>query len=701
MSHNSQNGEEQNISCCDPALLRRKAEEILKERMPVPSKDNICADEVALVHELQVHQIELDMQNEELERARSEAEMLHEKFVDLYDFAPVGYFTIDRIGTILEVNLTGCLLLGQERQKVIGRRLQTFMLPGSIPAFNLFCRNVTGSGTKEICEVELFSDGDKRFFAHVEGTEMPEKREDSGKIRMTISDITLRREAEESLRESEERFHILFEQSPIPYQSLDADGRFLEVNSTWLDLLGYRRDEVIGHWFGDFLVPEHVSRFKRNFPEFKKNKITSDIEFLMKNKDGSIILTSFDGKVGLNPDGSFKQTHCVFRDITEKKQVEEALIESEKRYRALFEDSPVSLWEEDFSAVKLWIDSKNAEGITDLKAYFSRHPEDVRSCARMVRVNGINSTTKALIGLKSEEDCYKDLSATFSDGSYFTFKDEIILFAAGITHYQGIGVIKTLSGEEKDILIHCSVVPGYEKTWEKVLVSIVDLTDRVAMERSLRQANSKLNLLSSITRHDILNGVTVLLGYIDLASEKTTNPELKCYLNNLDEAAETIRHQIEFTKEYQEIGVNAAAWQNVSDVAVTAGSTFNRDHVILTTRCGDIEIFADPLLQKVFYNLFDNAFRYAAPFTEITVTCERRDGGLSVVFADDGAGISDEDKKKLFKRGFGKHTGLGLFLSREILAITGITITENGEPGKGARFEMTVPKGGYRFATKS
>jgi signal transduction histidine kinase len=112
----------------------------------------------------------------------------------------------------------------------------------------------------------------------------------------------------------------------------------------------------------------------------------------------------------------------------------------------------------------------------------------------------------------------------------------------------------------------------------------------------------------------------------------------------------------------------------------------------------DLEIFADLLLEKVFNNLMDNALRYGGDTMKtIRVSAEESDRGLTIVCEDDGVGITDENKKHLFTRGFGKNTGLGLFLSREILSITGITITENGIPGKGARFEITVPKGMYRF----
>ncbi|MFA6224727.1 MAG: sensor histidine kinase [Methanoregula sp.] len=112
----------------------------------------------------------------------------------------------------------------------------------------------------------------------------------------------------------------------------------------------------------------------------------------------------------------------------------------------------------------------------------------------------------------------------------------------------------------------------------------------------------------------------------------------------------------------------------------------------------DLLMYVDPLFEKVFYNLIDNALKYGGDtMTRIHIFCHETDKGLVLICEDDGVGISAEDKKYLFKRGFGKHTRLGLFLTREILEITFITIRETGEPGKGARFEMLMPKGAYRF----
>ena len=113
----------------------------------------------------------------------------------------------------------------------------------------------------------------------------------------------------------------------------------------------------------------------------------------------------------------------------------------------------------------------------------------------------------------------------------------------------------------------------------------------------------------------------------------------------------------------------------------------------------NLEVYADPLFEKVFFNLFDNAVRHGEHVTEIWIRFEQRGYAGVLIVEDDGVGVTKEDKSKIFRRGFGKYTGFGLFLTREILAITGITIQETGEPGKGARFEMIVPTGEYRFAT--
>jgi PAS domain S-box-containing protein len=224
-----------------------------------------------------------------------------------------------------------------------------------------------------------------------------------------------------------------------------------------------------------------------------------------------------------------------------------------------------------------------------------------------------------------------------------------------------------------------------------------DITERKRMEGALDEANKKLQLLNSITRHDILNQITALNFYYDTIEEVSCDTVVLSSLRKAKKATETISRQISFTSEYQDIGVKKPEWQNVGKVFLNAAGSFNTGLIRIEPFENVIEVYADPLFERVFYNLIDNSLRYGDKLTRIQCSYLENERGLVLVYEDDGVGISMDDKPKLFNKGFGKNTGLGLFLIREILAITRITIAENGLPGKGVRFEIRIPRGMYRF----
>jgi signal transduction histidine kinase len=147
------------------------------------------------------------------------------------------------------------------------------------------------------------------------------------------------------------------------------------------------------------------------------------------------------------------------------------------------------------------------------------------------------------------------------------------------------------------------------------------------------------------------------------------------------------------------MGVKKPSWQNINEIVIRTKELLPMRDVRIDVDKKDLDVLADPLLEKVFYNLFDNALRYGGDHLKtIRVFSNETGTGLVIVCEDDGAGLGETEKKHLFKRGFGKHTGLGLFLSKEILSITGITIEETSTSGKGARFEMHVPFGKFRWS---
>jgi len=221
--------------------------------------------------------------------------------------------------------------------------------------------------------------------------------------------------------------------------------------------------------------------------------------------------------------------------------------------------------------------------------------------------------------------------------------------------------------------------------------------EKFRIEESLRQANRKLNLLSSITRHDILNTLTVLIGTVDLAKMKASNPAFLEHLEMESRLLTQIHRQIEFTKDYESLGTNAPVWQNIQVLIESARDHILKNDVKIEMNHKNVQIFADPLFEKVISNLLDNAVRHGGNLTFVRFASEDHGSHLIFVCEDDGSGIPAEEKQKVFERGFGKNTGLGLFLVREILEITGFSIIENGTHGKGARFEIQIPAGMYRI----
>ncbi|MFA6226249.1 MAG: PAS domain S-box protein [Methanoregula sp.] len=216
-------------------------------------------------------------------------------------------------------------------------------------------------------------------------------------------------------------------------------------------------------------------------------------------------------------------------------------------------------------------------------------------------------------------------------------------------------------------------------------------------ERGLQIANRKLNLLSGLTRHDVVNQLMVLSGYVTLSGHYSEDAKFEQMIEKEQKTIEMIHQQILFTKEYEDLGVNAPVWQAVGTTVTSAAEGLDLTGVRLNVVADNLEIYADPLHKKVFYNLMDNTHHHGETVSEITVSWEKRESGLVITYADNGVGVDAVARPHLFERGFGKHTGLGLFFTRKVLSITELSITETGTPGKGVRFDITVPEGEYRI----
>ena len=258
--------------------------------------------------------------------------------------------------------------------------------------------------------------------------------------------------------------------------------------------------------------------------------------------------------------------------------------------------------------------------------------------------------------------------------------------------------VQGFDGVRRSIINNAAPIRTKEGKIVGAVVAMQDITESRLQEESLRIANGKLMLLDEINRHDIKNQLTLLRGNLELARMTFTDPEGQKHLKLVERAAEMIEKHVNFAKQYQELGRTLPCWHSLREEIskVIEGYDLIDLQMNWEPTCGS-EILADPMLPRVFQNLVENTMRYGDKPAVVNVHCEPDGSDLLIIFEDKGKGIPFAEKEKIFEKGYGRGSGMGLFLIKDILGISGITIIENGVPGKGVRFEIRVPPGRFRI----
>jgi PAS domain S-box-containing protein len=480
----------------------------------------------------------------------------------------------------------------------------------------------------------------------------------------TYLDITERKRAEELVRESENKFISVFSGSPVALTLVSAtDGRFVNINDAFVRSTGYTHEEVVGKTSEDLGIFADDNERGMLASALRDRHIVEDMEIRCRTKTGEIRPCLFSS--GIIMIGGKPHILSSVRDNKARKQAEEALKESEEKFREIFENANDAITVLGFTP----------EG---LPSHFTDVNENACQISGYTREEMLSMSPKDLDD-PGEWNEAQGISQKIMERGDLVFERNLV----------------RKDGNKIPIEISTHV---FTLKNQNVMLSIFrDISKRKQAEDAIRQANRKLKLLSSITRHDMNNQLLVLNGFLNILHKKVPDEQLEDFFTKIRKASSRISSMIQFTREYEEIGVNAPVWQECRELVDTAAKEAPLGQVTLKNDlAAGAEVFADPLIRKVFYNLMDNATRYGGKITTIRFSAMERGDDLVVFCEDDGEGVPANEKDKIFERGFGKNTGLGLALSCEILAITGITIRETGEPGKGARFEMVVPKGRYR-----
>ena len=310
--------------------LRHKAAEIAKKRLSLKNILPSVPEMLKLIEELEIHQVELEMQNEELVLTRSAAQHAAEKYTELYDFAPLGYLTISKEGRIIDLNLTAANMLRKDSSRLKNSLLGFFVSNDTKPFYNLFLEHVFNSNIRESCEVTLFVHGNIPMYVQLTGIVTEKKK----LCFVTMVDLTDRKKAEEALANSETRYRRLFETAKDGIIILDAvTGKIVDVNPFLIELLGYTEEQMIEKTIWEIGFFKDIPANRDKFTELQKEGLVRYEDLPLETRDGKMINVEFVSNVYLV--NKEKVIQCNIRDITERKLIQDSIKSSRATLKEL------------------------------------------------------------------------------------------------------------------------------------------------------------------------------------------------------------------------------------------------------------------------------------------------------------------------------------------------------------------------------
>ncbi len=660
--------------------LRTKAISILEQNKEKHVQDYVNDVEV-LIEELNIHRIELEMQNQELRESQQLVTYQNERYHLLYDNAPVGYFTFNNLGNILEINTTAASFLDSTVDDIMTYPFLPFIIKEYKHLFFKHIKTTFSTNIVQKCEIAIQAASNKIRFLQLQSISFYDSMYNSTLCRTTAFDTTDLNQAKIQLIHSEEKFAKAFHNSPelISISTVD-DGRYIDVNQSFLNSSGYSLEEIVGYTSQELNLWVRQSERESLIDQIKNLGAVRNLEVQFRAKSGKIQSYLLSAELIFMDEQNYILTNL--RDITELLDYKQALEESELKLRTIAENIIEVLW--------------------------------LRTSDKMIYVSPSYTT---LFG-KSYELIYENPNSFFEN----IHPDDVEklnreLESEQYTNSKILDIDLRIIGLNEQIKwIHAKTIPINNQKYNNLWVGVAfDITQTKETEQKLMELNLMKDQLFSIISHDLRNPFNAILGFIELSikavSENKTEKiahYLQIILNSAKSAFSLTENLLEWSR--MQIGKMEATPQMISPRKLSEESLDllnnmldNKQLSVFNSVAEEIEVFCDKnMISTVFRNLITNAVKYSFQGKNIYINCEVSVNEPIATFtiSDEGTGINPEELNQLFsvklkrsKQGTKgeKGTGLGLILCKDFIEKNGGSILIESTLGKGTKVIFTLP----------
>jgi two-component system cell cycle sensor histidine kinase/response regulator CckA len=620
-------------------------------------------------------------------------------------------FLLDTAGVILAVNETGARAWGRSVEQLAGACAYDFMSPAVAESRRAHFARCIQSG-----QPLHFEDEHRGIWFDTVAYPIRDSRGEVKQMAVFARDVTERKRADEALRESEARFRSTFEDAPIGIALVSMDYRFLQVNRAHCKFLGYSAQELVGMAFLDITHPEdkdanfRASRVMREggprLDRFQKRSI---------RKNGEVVWGEVSASVIRDTDG--KPIHVIAQivDITERKRAEQALRESEQRYRELFEASPIPLIEEDCTALRERAEQMRAEGVSDVRAWFLSHPEEAQLCFQRIQHLDVNKAALRLFKAADKREFLMNVGRVGGYESRDTAINAIAALAVGDEFFEAETSLQTLAGEKRNVLVSISSVPVAEQSLARYIVSLSDVTDlRRAQQEAIEQRQAaQLQRMESLAvtgrlaagvAHEINNPLQGIVSQLTLLAGELPEPlrqgrRIELIQDGIDRIAGIVRNLLQLHRPAPVGEESCAVSSVIPGLADMISAMTANQHIRLEVSVSPPEMtvpVSASALMQVLLNLVLNAIDAMPQGGILRIEAKRTAEAVVVGVSDTGVGIPPEHRTQLFSPFFTtkgpKGTGLGLSVTYSLVTSAGGTITVNDQKGGGTTFAIRFGK---------